>query len=231
MTLLINGCSFGECWNPTPHFIQNLNCNRVTNLSKGGTSFQRTVRSTIEWLSTNPKPNFVIIPITFTHRWEMCFDQNEKGIDGTWTPLQNSAYVNTKNIRDDISINQVKKFMDLYYGLNVTIRTFWDKVFTEIILMANFFENNKIKYLMFDMCNDFDKKHIKGYQGFKKLSFIERNNNIIDIWKFCGNKFMWQTLNDDDKLKIDPLTYHHRPNEYKNLENYLLDYINSCIKK
>ena len=138
MTLLINGCSYGECWSPRNDFIKSLDCKEVVNLSKAGTSFQRTVRSTIEWLSINPKPNYVIVPITFTHRWEMCFNQNENGIDGTWTPLQNSLFVNTQNIRDDISIENVKKFMDLYYGLNVTVRTFWDKCFTEIILLANF---------------------------------------------------------------------------------------------
>ena len=35
-TLLLNGCSFGDCWTPTSEFIKSLNCDTVTNISKVG---------------------------------------------------------------------------------------------------------------------------------------------------------------------------------------------------
>ena len=89
-TLLINGCSFGHFWTPSQEFITKLGCDKVTNLSKVGTSFQRTCRSTVEWIAQNGKPNLVLIPITFSHRWELALNLDEDDIDGSWVPLQNS---------------------------------------------------------------------------------------------------------------------------------------------
>jgi len=50
------------------------------------------------------------------------------------------------------------------------------------------------------MCNEFDKKHIKGYKGFEKLKMINANKNIIDIFGFCGNRYMWSTMNNKEQI-------------------------------
>ena len=83
---------------------------------------------------------------------------------------------------------------------------------------------------MFDMCNQFERKHLKGYKGFEKIKFIEQNKNIIDLFSFCGNRFMWESLPDADKKQIDKTLYHHKASQYHVLEKYLLNYINSCKK-
>ena len=69
------------------------------------------------------------------------------------------------------------------------------------------------------MCNEFDKKHIKGYKGFDKVKLIESNKNIVDLFNFCGNRYMWDSLDDNDN--VDSNT-HHAPEQYIHLENYLL---------
>ena len=91
--LLLNGCSFGECWQPTPNFLQKLGCDTVENISKSGTSFQRTCRTTIEWIAQHDLPHYVIIPITFSHRWELALNLHEDKLDGSWVPLQNSNFL------------------------------------------------------------------------------------------------------------------------------------------
>ena len=230
MTLLLNGCSFAECWTPSSGFVEQLNCKDYINLGKSGTSFQRTVRSTVEWIAQNGNPYYVIIPITFSHRWELALNSNEDPIDGSWVPLQNSNYMSEKYNLQSTNLDRLKKLIDDYYSIIPTIKTYWDKMFTEIIMFAGWLDNKKISYLMFDMCNQFDKKHLKGYKGFEKIKFIEQNKNIIDLFSFCGNHFMWNSLSDSDKEQIDPVLYHHRDPQYRILEDHLLKYINSCKK-
>ena len=175
MTLLMNGCSFTDIWKPGDDFVKALGCESVVNLGIEGTSFQRTVRSTIEWIAQNGNPKFVLIPITFCHRWELALNLHDDPIEGSWIPLQNSNF-----IRDDIKLQgtnakDLKKLVDDYYKIIPNVKTYYDKLFTDIILFANYLENNNIRYLMFNMCNNFDKKDIEGYQGFKKVKLIEIN--------------------------------------------------------
>ena len=80
MSLLINGCSFAHFWNPSEDFVKYLQCKDVVNLGKPGTGFDRTVRTTIEWIATNGKPDFVLIPITLSTRWELSIAKTEKDI-------------------------------------------------------------------------------------------------------------------------------------------------------
>ena len=77
---------------------------------------------------------------------------------------------------------------------------------------------------MFDMCNDFSMHHLAGYKGFEKINFIKENKKIIDLFSFCGNRFMWNSMNKENKKEIDPLMHHHKDHEYQQLEKYLLDY-------
>lgn len=224
-TLLVNGCSFTRCWNPSDSFVRSLNCTNVINLSKNGTSFQRSCRSTVEWIAQNSNPSFIIIPITFSHRWELALNEDEDIIDGSWLPLQNLNSLSENYKLEETTIKKLTKLVDEYYKIIPTIKTYWDKMFTEIIMFSGWLDSKNIPYLLFDMCNQFDKKHLKGYKGFKKIKLIEKNKKIIDLFKFCGNYYMWQSMNEENKKSIDPLTYHHYSNEYQKLENYLQNYL------
>ena len=174
-TLLLNGCSFGQIWKPSGDFVKRLGCDNFTNISKVATSFQRTCRTTLEWISQNSDPTFVIIPITFSHRWELAVSDEEDELDGSWFPIQRKELIDDVQLKlhGDVSKIKLKQLVDLYYGSIPTVKTYWDKLFTEIILLASFLENRKTRYLFFDMCNEFDKKHIQGYKGFEKLKIID----------------------------------------------------------
>jgi hypothetical protein len=228
-TLLINGCSFGEVWKTSAEFVEAMDCDRLVNLSQGGISFQRTCRSTIEWIAQNGNPHVVLIPITFAHRWELALNQQEDDIDGSWIPLQNSNFIPEKYKLQDTSVDKVKKLVDLYYGINPTIKTFWDKMFMDIITFSAFLEKQKIQYLMWDMANGFDKEHLNiystPYKGFHKIKLIEENPRIIDIWTFCGNSYMRDTMPEDLRQKTPEFAYHHSPKQYRELEKYIMSYI------
>lgn len=223
-TLLINGCSFAECWTPSKKFIQSLDCDNFINLGKGGTSFQRSCRSTIEWTAQNGNPSFVIVPITFSHRWELALNKNEDIIDGSWLPLQNSNFLSEQYELQENTMEKLKKLVDDYYEIIPTIKTYWDKMFTEIIMLSGWLDSENIPYLLFDMCNDFSMHHLAGYKGFEKINLIKKNKKIIDLFSFCGNRFMWQHLDEEEKNRIDTYAHHHADQEYQQLEKYLLHY-------
>ena len=226
MSLLINGCSFAEIWNPSTNFVKQLNCDIVTNLGKKGTSFDRTMRSTIEWLSNNPKPNFVLIPITLATRWELSISNKDIEIDGTWYPMQNPEYLDYNSIDGSLSKDKIKSLVENYYGSIPNIRTYWDRIFTNLIGLTAYLDLHNIKYLCWDMCNNFEKKHFAGYKGFDKVKIIESNKNVIDLFSFCGNKHMFDSLPGSEQQDIDAFMHHHSDAQYFTLEKYLIDYLN-----
>ena len=227
-TLLINGCSFAECWKPSNRFQKNLQCDKLVNLGKSGTSFQRTNRSTVEYIAQNGNPDWVIIPITFLFRWELAIGKKDNEIDGTWWPIQVVNHsIPTVALSSSVDKKKLYKWVETYYQLIPDIRTFWDKGFTEIITLASFLEQRKINYLMFDMCNNFEKKHLANYKGFEKIKLIEQNKKIIDLFNFCGNRYMWGTMDNNSRNDIDCYAHHHNSLQYSHLENKLIDYLQS----
>lgn len=109
---------------------------------------------------------------------------------------------------------------------HISVEQSWQKIFSQIITLASFLEANNLQYLMFDMCNNFEYRHIKGLEGFEKLKLIKDNKNIINLFEFCGNKFMYDQLPTDEQKNIDAYMWTHHHDEYKALENYLIDYLN-----
>lgn len=225
--LLINGCSFGQCWKPSQEFSKALGCDQVVNISKVGTSFQRTCRSTIEWIAQNGKPHMILIPITFAHRWELALNKDEDPIDGSWVPLQNSNFLSDEYNVQDSSHKELNRLVDDYYRIIPTIKTYWDKLFTDIIMFSGFLESQKIPYLMWDMCNGFEQRHIQGYSGFHKLDLISKNKNVIDLWSFCGNRFMRDTMSPSERQKTPEFAYHHQRQQYEQLEKYIINYLSN----
>ena len=233
-TLLLTGCSFGECWTPTNNFIKSLGCEEAVNISKIATSFQRTCRSTVEWIAQNGNPGIVLIPITFAHRWELGIAKKDDLIDGVWFPLQMTDVLpddlNTldRKINPTVDHAKLKKLLDLYYGTIPDIRPYWDKMFLEIITLSSFLHQHNIPHVMFDMCNNFQKTLVNKWEAFEKIKFIKHNKNIIDLFDFCANKYMWNSLSD----KSENFNIHHEPEQYLVLEAYLEQYIkqNNIIK-
>ena len=228
-TLLLNGCSFAKLWPVSDNFRDSLGCDAVTNLGKYGTSFQRTCRSTIESIAQNGTPAYVVIPITFAHRWELAINKHEDDIDGSWVPLQNSNFISDEYEIQDSNVEDIQKLCDQYYKVIPTIKTHWDKLFTDLITFTAFLMQSEIPYLIFDMCNGFDKIHIDNYRAFEKIKFIEHDRRIIDIWKFCGNRFMRDTMSADVKSKTPEFAHHHGPEQLRHLENYLIDYVKNNL--
>ena len=82
---------------------------------------------------------------------------------------------------------------------------------------------------MFDMCNKFNPMQLKGYKGIQKLDMIKANKNIINLFEFCGNSYMYQNLSTEDQANTNEQMHHHNSDSYMLLEQYILDYLNSKL--
>ena len=224
--LLLNGCSFAYRWTPSQNFLESIDCYKTVNISSNGGSFQRALRSSIEYCATFGKPKFAVIPFTWASRWELALAKEDVLIDGTWACMQHPEYIDFDTLDKSIPKDKIIQLVENYYGILPNVRSTWDKMFTEIISLASFFEAQGIKYLMFDMCNNFDQKHLLGYKGFEKLDLINNNKNIINIFEFCGNKYMYDLLPAEKQEKTNPYMHHHHSTEYMAMEKYLIDYLN-----
>ena len=139
-TLLLNGCSYGKCWTPSDKFVSSLGCDTHVNISKYATSFQRSCRTTIEWIAKNGKPEYVIIPMTFAHRWELSLSYVDEELDGGWIPLQNSNYLRDEFELHPNSFDDIKKLVahqgyDPAYGARPLKRVIQNLILDELALL------------------------------------------------------------------------------------------------
>jgi hypothetical protein len=231
-TLLINSGSDFEHWNPSQEFLQKLDCNNFVNIGRFGVSWQRILRSTLEWIAINGKPKMCILSIPYITRFELAISNDDTELDAGWLPIQNSNLVNLDNkLNSLVSEDKVKKLVDLYQGIMPDIRHEYETAFTNIILLASFFQTNNIKYLIFNGCNDLKKEHIKNLKGFEKYKMINNDKNIIDLFSFCASVFCFEKTKGKEKHTSNPYHYHPNDDDFKILENYFINYINSCIEK
>jgi hypothetical protein len=222
MTCLINGCSFSAAWKPDSDFLKHFSQTDFLNISKTGASFKRSARTTMEWVAQNGKPGLVILPITYAHRFEMAVSNTDDALDGAWFPMQRSELIDQNKIHDSISAEKLKTMLDLYYGSVADVRHFWETLFSDIITLSAWLEKQNIPYIMFDMCNDFSKEHIQNLKGIARLKYIYQNENIIDLFSFCGNKIMWESLDEKTRSKVDSIAYHHANKQFRVLENNII---------
>lgn len=217
----MNGCSYTAIWKPSDNFLQALGCANFKNIAMHGGSFQRTCRTTIEYFAKNPKPKFVMIPITFGYRFELAVGNLDDELEGNWLPMRANNDLKQEQMAEDVSKEKIDRLIDNYYGCIPGKITFLDKLFTDIILLCSFLDSQGVDYLMFDMCNSFEQDEIKKFKALDKLSFIKQNKKVIDLFEFCGNSFMWSTLTDQQKSRCDQTTHHHASLEYHKLEKHI----------
>ena len=218
----MNGCSYTAIWQPSEKFKKSLGCDKVNNISLYGGSFQRVCRTTIEYFAKNPKPKFVLIPLTFYYRWELSVGNQNDDMEGNWLPMRTNNDLKREQMAHGVSKEKIDALVDNYYGCIPNDINYIDKMFTDIIMLSSFLEKQDVPYLMFDMCNGFDREDLKNFKGMDKLSLIESNKNIIDLFSFCGNRYMWTQLTTAQQDKADKTTHHHASFSYHILEKHII---------
>ena len=236
-TILISGCSYSLIFSHVDlqdYIREKFNVENIVNLSRGGSSVDRQIKVTIEWLSNNPFPELVLMPLTQIERYDdsvsskfnpsMAYDES---LCVSMDPFPNEQQMNQRfPSRVDLhTVNNLLKYKTLAYNYTSAFNNF----ITKIITFSGWLQSKKIKHLMFNMCNKFNKQPLS---RINKQVFLKENKNIIDIYNFIGNKFMYDNLTDDlkDEEKISELGFyfHHYGSKSNKL---LIDYLNSYIIK
>lgn len=205
--LLLNGCSYGDAWKSFPGY----------NLSRAGGSFYRSIRTTMEWIATNGKPDWVFIPITFATRIEISRIDVDQRIEGAYD-INDDSHAVHQRVGSQIS--------DSCYGP-------WDYLFMNAIMFGSWLDQQNVKYLMWDQCNNFDSQHMAGFRAFKKLKYLEGNPRIVPLFEFCGNQYMYDSggkwKHDDDREV--PASRHYDDESYTFLKQYLDDYVKKTLNE
>jgi hypothetical protein len=218
-TILISGCSYSLIYNDDKlqqELKNNFKIDKIINISESGCSIDRQIKAVVEWLSINDSPNLILLPITHTTRYDEPIAKNSTLLNDYNQSLCVSMDLFSNNIkmRERLDtkfeinfINDLIKIKTLIYNDLSSFNNF----LTKIITFSGWLKTLNIRHLIFDMCNNFDEKK---YLQIKKQKFLKNNKNIIDIFKFCGNDFIYKNISPN-QLKNKNINY-----SMKNITHY-----------
>jgi hypothetical protein len=211
-TLLISGCSYGIVYSEIePELKDIFEVDRIVNLSSAGASPDRQIRVVIEWIAQNGKPDMVIMPVSHYNRFDLPIAKNfdplhNLHLKASWQWKINEDAVDTNTV----SIDTLKTFMKTGAMVYQIEHTEHDKLFVKLITFQAYLELNKIRHLIFDTGNYYEKQWMEylsiddennsGYQpGMKKRDLIENSPGIYRLLSFCSNVWMYEQLTEDEK--------------------------------
>jgi hypothetical protein len=216
-TLLISGCSYGMVYSEIEKELKDLfGVDEVVNLSQFGASPDRQIRVAIEWIAQNGKPDMVIMPVSHYNRFDL-------PIANKFDPLHNLHHKSNwhriadhdKIDTDIVSLETLETYMKSGAIVHTVEHTEHDKLFVKLITFQAYLELNKIKHLIFDTGNYYEKlwmqylsiddENNSGYQpGMKKRDLIENSTGIYRLLSFCSNVWMYEQLTEDEKKNYIP---------------------------
>ena len=248
--MLISGCSYGVIYSKLESELKEIFAvDQVINISEFGASPDRQIRGTIEWIAQNGKPYMVMLPVSHYNRFDL-------PISHTTDPLHNMHHKSCwHGIFDEtnvdtnlVSLKQLNNYLKLGTVIHCADHTDHDKLFVKLITFQAYLELNKIKHLIFDTGNYYEKlwmdhlskddENNSGYTpGMRKRDLVENSPGIYRLFSFCSNVWMYDQLNENEKNNyipegdISPLPYplddtgkatiHHRKEIVLKLINYL----------
>ena len=246
--LLISGCSFAVVYNDLQHELKQLfGVDQVINISELGGSPDRQIRGTIEWIAQNGKPDMVIMPVSFAHRFDL-------PIAGKVNPLHNRHYrclwhMNLgKNYGSGNPIDPKydRDIVETYLKTGAVVHSNdhpgHDNMWAKLITFQAYLELNKIRHLIFDTGNYYEKVSGLDQLGMTKKKLIEDCKGIYKFFTFCSNVWMYQQLTDEEKINYVPwykpqrnkavgkilsdeevTILHHNKHQVLKLMNYLVE--------
>jgi hypothetical protein len=234
-TILISGCSYSEIFyleNTQQYIKEKFQVDRVVNISRIGSSISRQIKAVIEWLAVYGKPELIIIPITHITRYDESIREKydvwntyDETLCASMDPFKDNDHMN-RQFKSRLNIEQINQLIKLKTLVYNDVAAF-NNFLSQIIMFSGWLKSKNINHLIFDMCNEFKKNE---YPRIRKQEFLSENKNIIDIFKFCGNDFMYKNLSPEQHVqeKIGDLgknSHHYGIESNKKLIDYLKSYI------
>ena len=251
-TLLISGCSYSMVYSELDSELKELfEIDKVINLSTPGTSPDRQIRVVIEWIAQNGTPSMVICPVSHYNRFDLPISMNVDSLHNLHYKVHpgvdwiERAYKENK-ITDIFPRSTLETYIKTGAIVNQIEHTIHDYLFVKLLTFQAFLELNKIRHLIFDTGNYYEKlwmpylsiddEHNSGYQpGMKKIDLIQKSRGIYKLLDFCSNVWMYEQIEDKEnhflefdrkKLKSnlsndEKATIHHNKKETLQLMQFL----------
>ena len=234
--LLINGCSYAHTWKNYKDLADRLQAKTVINFGQCGSSNDRILRTTFEYILNNPQTDFVIIMLTFETRAEAAWAVNLGDEEGSWVSYSVSGIQPNRPLATEYNKIEtaLKKYIDdkaVYDSHPAHI----EKLLIDIILLTTWLRSLKINYCIFNTCEHIIKTTIElNSFDMKKMDIIRKDKRIIDIENFMSNKWMYvngaQLSKDERAINVNPEWGHYGNDGYTMLNDFLYNYINeNCL--
>ena len=246
--LLISGCSFGAVYNDIQAELKELfDVDQVVNISKLGGSPDRQMRGVIEWTAQNGKPDMVIVPVSFAHRFDLPIAEqtdpiHNKHFRSMWHMNLGKNYGSAKPIDPKYDVSLLETFMKAGTVIHSNDHPGHDNLWYKLIMFQAFLELNKIRHLIFDTGNHYQNVPDLDQPGMEKKKLIENCKGIYKFFTFCSNVWMYDQLTDEEKINYvawykpqrntpvgrilsnDEVTIlHHNKHQVLKLMNYLAE--------
>ena len=233
--LVINGCSYGRSWTNATQLSERLAVDKMFNLSRPGSSNDRILRTTFEYVIRNPDVDFIIIMLTHSTRYEGPWRINRGTEEGDWisySPTGISINCRDDEVNIDTEVVETKFIKNKYvYDHN---HAYVEKTLINLFLLINWLDSLNINYCIFNTCDNIYKEPgFINVQSFKsKLDLISKNKKVIDLLTFISNQWMYDqgAIIPNSEIGIDPRIVHYGKDGYTLLNDFLYNYINEyCL--
>ena len=234
-TLLIAGCSYGMVYSEIESELKEIfDVDKVVNLSLVGSSPDRQIRVVIEWIAQNGKPDMVIMPVSHPNRFDLPIAKEFDPLHNLHARASWSNNIVLDGLNDDIDKDTFNKFLKTGAMIYQIQHPSHDYLFVKLITFQAYLEMNKIRHLIFDTGNYYEKMWMKylsideknnsGYQpGMRKRDLIENCPGIYKFFSFCSNVWMYEQMTEEQKNlnEDEQATLHHNKEQVIQLMKHL----------
>ena len=208
--LLISGCSYGSVYSDIEKELKELFAvDDVVNLSNLGGSPDRQMRAVIEWIAQNGKPDMVIMPVSYAYRFDLPIAEKKDPLHNrhyrcVWHMDLSKNYGSAKPIDPAYDRNTLQTYLKTGAIVHRNEYPAHDNLFTKLITFQAYLELNKIRHLIFDTGNYYEKLKDLKQPGMEKRKLVENCPGIYKFFTFCSNVWMYEQLTDNEKINYVP---------------------------
>jgi hypothetical protein len=208
--LLISGCSYGVIYSEIQNELKEIfGIDEVINLSQNGGSPSRSIRGAIEWIAQNGNPHMIILPISHYNRFDLPIAEridpiHNKHFRSTWQMDISKNYGSATPIDPKFDKDTLQTYLKTGTLIHENEYPVHDDLFVKLITFQAFLELHKIKHIIFDTGNYYEKLWNEKQTGMTKRNIIENSKGIYKLFSFCSNVWMYNQLTDKEKINYIP---------------------------
>jgi len=208
--LLISGCSYGVVYSEIQDDLKKIfDVDEVVNLSQNGGSPDRAIRVVIEWIAQNGNPDMLILPISHYNRFDLPIAERVDPLHNlhfrsAWHMDLSKSYGSATPIDPKFDKDTLQTFLNTGVLVHENEYPAHDYLFVKLITFQSFLQLNKIRHLIFDTGNYYEKLWNTQQPGMQKRKMIEHCKGIYKLFSFCSNVWMYNQLTDKEKVDYIP---------------------------